>query len=206
MEKKEVFIIRLNLADLISLSALFFSSFALVQIFAKNFYFAISLLFIGMFADNFDGMIARKLNIESEFGRYLDGFIDLIGYLIAPVLFLYVLGNKDPLSLIIFFIFITSGILRLSKFNIIGNLKEGSKLYYTGLPVFWSLFLLLFLFGLSFITKHLVFITISNLLLITFSFFMILNKPFFKPQKYILITIILVVIILAFFYLHLKFE
>ncbi|HEX3048968.1 MAG TPA: CDP-alcohol phosphatidyltransferase family protein [Bacillota bacterium] len=205
MKQNNLFIIRLNWADLLSLLALFLSSLALVTVLEKKFFLAISLLFLGMFADTFDGMIARKYGLESEFGRYLDGFVDVVTYLMAPVLFLYVFGYHDLVSLLVYFIFITAGILRLAKFNIIGTVKEGPKMYYTGLPVFWSLFLLVTLFGLSFCVPKFVHTIISDTSLLSVSFLMIVNKPFIKPRRYFRISLMVILIVAVFLYLHLKF-
>ena len=47
------------------------------------------LIFIAALLDRFDGMIARKLNIESELGKQLDSMSDIISFGVAPALLLY---------------------------------------------------------------------------------------------------------------------
>jgi CDP-diacylglycerol--serine O-phosphatidyltransferase len=202
MVKKSLFIVQLNPADYLTLIGLFFAGISIIQVLSGNFYLAIAFMFLGMFADAFDGVISRKFGWASEFGRYLDGFVDIFNYLVAPLLFLYLYGLNDTVSLMVIFIFIASGILRLSKFNMIGNIEEGDKLSYLGLPVFWSQFLVVILVVLSWYLPKNVFIIISDLALLGMSFCMILNKKSWKPQKYVVMILVMLAIIIWFFYLH----
>lgn len=200
--KKKLFLVQLNPADCVTLSALFFSAYAILLIEQKSFFLAVAFLFCGMFADTYDGFLARKFGWESELGRYLDGFVDAFLYLMAPVFFLYQLSIQDAPSLIVFFIFLAAGILRLARFNITGNIKDENKLFYCGLPVFWSLFLLIPLFVLSFYLPKTIFVILCNGSLLLFSFFMLWNHPFFKPSNYIFIAILNISIIAVFITLH----
>lgn len=204
MQKKELFIVKLNFADYFTLLSLLFAGVSIVQIMTGNLYLSISFMFLGMFADAFDGVISRKYGLASEFGRFLDGFVDVFNYLVAPTLFLYVYMKPDLFTLIIIFLFITSGILRLSKFNIIGNLEEGDKLSYLGLPVFWSQFLVVVLFVLSWYLSKDVFVILSDMSLLIMSFCMVLNRKFWKPQKYALMILFMTAIIFLFLYLHFR--
>lgn len=202
MVKKSLFIVQLNPADYLTLTGLFFASISIIQVLSGNFYLAIAFMFVGMFVDAFDGVISRKFGWASEFGRYLDGFVDIFNYLVAPLLFLYLYGLNDTVSLILIFIFIVSAVLRLSKFNMIGNIEEGDKLSYLGMPVFWSQFLVVILVVLSWYLPKIVFITISDLALAGMSFCMILNRKFWKPQQYAVMILIMLAIIIWFFCLH----
>jgi len=202
MQKKPLFIVQLNPADYLTLLGLLFAGISIVQVIAGNFYLAISFMFLGMFADAFDGVISRKFGWASEFGRFLDGFVDVFNYLVVPLLFLYVSGLNDLISLIVIFIFMTSGILRLSKFNMIGNIEEGDKLSYLGLPVFWSQFLVVILFLLSWYVPKNIFVILSDLSLFGMSICMILNRKFWKPQRYAVMILVMSAIIIWFFYLH----
>ncbi len=47
------------------------------------------LIFIAALLDRFDGMTARKFNIESELGKQLDSMSDIISFGVAPALLLY---------------------------------------------------------------------------------------------------------------------
>lgn len=200
--KKKLFLVSLNPADCVSLLALFFSVLSLFLIARELFFLAVAVMFSGLFADTFDGFLARKFAWESELGRYLDGFVDGFLYLLAPVFFLYKLSITDTISLLIFYLFIAAGVLRLSRFNITGNIKEDNKLFYCGLPVFWSHFLLVSLFGISFVLPQVAFVILTDGLLLLFSFFMLWNRPFFKPGNYIFIAGLIIGIVIAFISLH----
>jgi CDP-diacylglycerol---serine O-phosphatidyltransferase len=78
------------------------------------------LIFLAGLFDRFDGMVARKLNIESEFGKQLDSLCDLISLGIAPAFLIYqaVLHQFGVPGIIFTIIFIVCGAIRLARFNI----------------------------------------------------------------------------------------
>jgi CDP-diacylglycerol---serine O-phosphatidyltransferase len=78
------------------------------------------LIFLAGLFDRFDGMVARKLNIESEFGKQLDSLCDLISFGIAPAFLIYqaVLHQFGVPGMIFTIIFIVCGAIRLARFNI----------------------------------------------------------------------------------------
>ncbi|WP_102346728.1 CDP-diacylglycerol--serine O-phosphatidyltransferase [Bacillus sp. Marseille-P3661] len=90
------------------------------------------LIFIAAFADRFDGMIARKLKIDSEFGKQLDSMCDIVSFGVAPALLMYELLLRDfgAAGMLFTTIYIACGAIRLAKFNIIE-----SNGYFTGLPI-----------------------------------------------------------------------
>lgn len=92
-----------------------------------------------MILDAMDGYIARKNKLVRNFGIAFDSFVDTVNYLIAPCIVLFVHTGKNPISLIVFFVYFTTGIIRLSVFNNIQFIDDEASLYYLGLPVFWSL-------------------------------------------------------------------
>lgn len=79
-------------------------------------------LFIALAAlfDRFDGMVARKMKIESELGKQLDSLSDLVSFGVAPAL-LVQQATLMPLSFVgglAVVLFILCGALRLARFNI----------------------------------------------------------------------------------------
>ncbi|MCM3730795.1 CDP-diacylglycerol--serine O-phosphatidyltransferase [Fictibacillus nanhaiensis] len=78
------------------------------------------LIFLAGLFDRFDGMVARMLNIESEFGKQLDSLCDLISFGIAPAFLIYqaVLHQFGVPGIIFTIIFIVCGAIRLARFNI----------------------------------------------------------------------------------------
>ncbi|GEM_PF-5775485 len=201
---KDVFIIRLNpvcwltlvglgidlaacmiLIDLPHLEA--GSSFAAAGGGATRFFFAMGLMYLGMLTDAFDGILARKFGWDGEFGRYLDGFVDVFNYLILPNLALWRLGFTGPVAAVVMTAMIATGILRLSKFNQIGNIKVEGASGYLGLPVFWSqllLFPLYLAFAFAGNTLHgQAFAISAGVVWSAMAFAFIYNRSFFKPKN-----------------------
>jgi len=177
------FIIQLNRVDLLTLSGLITSGLALVSALDGMYLLATALLFLAMLGDALDGIWARKRKIERAFGRYLDGFMDMQIYLLSPALVLYLQGF-DGVWLVPLLALIGCGCIRLSVFNDIGNIQESDGLAYLGMPVFWSVFILgayqlLALCPLPLSWLH----SLLALVLLVFSYAMLLRKPFFKFKR-----------------------
>ncbi|CAA6813731.1 MAG: CDP-diacylglycerol--serine O-phosphatidyltransferase (EC [uncultured Campylobacterales bacterium] len=111
---------------------------AIYFITSGQFFIAASLAWIGGAFDIFDGKIARKYNLSSEFGIQLDSSADFISFVLVPVMFIFygVVVNNDPnlyISAIIIIYYVISALRRLINFNINSNEGEVSK-YFTGVP------------------------------------------------------------------------
>lgn len=95
---------------------------------------SLALLFILLAAlfDRFDGMVARKFNTESAFGKELDSLCDLVSFGVAPALLIYhsVLYQVHAGGLTLTVLFILCGAVRLARFNV----KEFDGSFY-GLPI-----------------------------------------------------------------------
>ena len=107
--------------------------------FAIDTNFSISgiLILLGMLFDFLDGYSARLLNQQSEFGKELDSFADIITFGLSPAILVFVYNYKNmniilQLSLIIF---ILSIIYRLSRYNLD---YEKQKNVFSGLPSTFS--------------------------------------------------------------------
>lgn len=86
----------------------------------------------GAFFDVFDGIIARALKVQSEFGKQLDSFADLITFGIAPAFLVYnfCFSENSALRYLVILIPVFSAI-RLVKFTI----SENQKTCFLGLPI-----------------------------------------------------------------------
>ncbi|MBL4679082.1 MAG: CDP-diacylglycerol--serine O-phosphatidyltransferase [Mucilaginibacter sp.] len=102
----------------------------------------------GLF-DLFDGKLARKMNITTEFGKQLDSFSDLVSFIIAPAVIAYVmLDDIALLKMLVLLYFIVSGILRLARYNVSGLIEDNKA--FEGMPVPFSLVILvLFLWAVQ---------------------------------------------------------
>lgn len=137
-------------------------------------------VFLGIFFDFFDGLLARKLNVQSELGVQLDSLADMVTSGVVPGLVMYGLINDalgggsifalentwtetmawvgfkmDFLPLIGFFITMASG-YRLAKFN----LDDDQQGYFKGLPTPANTLLIL---SLPLILEYQYSATVSNL-------------------------------------------
>ncbi|ABO50269.1 CDP-diacylglycerol--serine O-phosphatidyltransferase [Desulforamulus reducens MI-1] len=70
--------------------------------------------------DYFDGKVARKLQVSSEFGKELDSLADLVSFGVAPAILAYALKLSEwgYWGLAISLTFVMCGALRLARFNV----------------------------------------------------------------------------------------
>ncbi|MGK0249054.1 MAG: phosphatidylserine synthase [Oleispira sp.] len=179
------FIIKLNRVDLITLSSVLTTFVAMMNAIDGHVYFAMALLFLAMTADALDGLLARKWGLEREFGRYLDGFMDVLIYLVVPSIIM-LQWQFDGYWSIFILLMIACGCIRLSVFNQVGNVEAtntssgNKKLAYKGMPVFWSVFILAAIMMLEKIIGLILSHILLAMSLTVFSFYMIVDKAFFK--------------------------
>lgn len=119
-------------ANLITLGNLTLGGFAIIFCVNGNLRLSLLLIFIAALADRFDGMIARKFNIESDLGKQLDSMSDIISFGIAPALLLYqgIIHDFGGPGTFFTIFYIGCGAFRLARFNI-----SESNGYFTGLPI-----------------------------------------------------------------------
>jgi Phosphatidylserine synthase len=185
MIKKESFIIRLNWVDCLTLTGLVLSSLSIGFSISGKFSFALSVLFLAMLVDAFDGIMARKFGTERNFGRYLDGFIDVYDYLAAPTVFLYCWGFNSWYYVAVLMVFMISGVVRLSVFNETGNIEdEEAGLSYLGMPVFWSVLFLGFLYSFSWLINKAFLMPVIAVIFAVYAFLMVYNRRFHKFKSW----------------------
>ncbi|HSJ38077.1 MAG TPA: CDP-diacylglycerol--serine O-phosphatidyltransferase [Planococcus sp. (in: firmicutes)] len=119
-------------ANMLTIGNLAFGGAALMASLNGAYSFSVLFIFIAAFLDRFDGIVARKLNQESELGKQLDSMADIISFGVAPAILIYQLALSDfGIAGIVFtVIYISSGAFRLARFNI--STADG---YFTGLPI-----------------------------------------------------------------------
>lgn len=105
---------------------------AIYSLLVQDIYSAATLIFIGLFFDFFDGMIARKLNAVSDVGRELDSLADLVTFGVAPSIFAYYtcLYETPTIGVLCMLIYSICSILRLAKFNV----NQGTLSTFIGMP------------------------------------------------------------------------
>ncbi|GFN34639.1 flippase-like domain-containing protein [Tepidimicrobium xylanilyticum] len=111
----------------------------------KNIKVSCILVILAAIVDKIDGLVARKFNLTSSFGRELDSLCDLLSFGLAPVVIWWNLngGYLKMLELVISILFVGAGIFRLARFNIDEDYE-----YIKGLPITLA--------GSFFAIKHLI--------------------------------------------------
>lgn len=92
------------------------------------FFFSGILILVAFFIDGFDGLVARKLKVESAIGEQLDSLADLTTFGLAPAVLMYTMYLKNITIGSSYFIIPIGGILamiypictafRLARFNV----------------------------------------------------------------------------------------
>ena len=106
--------------------------------------------------------------------------MDTFVYLVTPALWLWTWGFNGPIAAILLFVVWACGIVRLAVFNIAGNDTVGGKLVYTGMPVFWLLFLTGAVHILSWFTGRETAAAFLHGVWPLAALLMVWNRPFFK--------------------------
>lgn len=101
-------------------------------------------LMIAGICDMFDGVVARKCKRtedEKRFGVELDSLVDVVSFVVLPVIIALGIGLTKWYQLLILMLYTICGVARLAFFNI--SVEDTSKpvKFYTGLPVTFIAFL-----------------------------------------------------------------
>lgn len=91
---------RRQIPNFITLINLFCGCCALGNIFLGEFIEAFLFILIGGLADYSDGMVARWLNVKSQFGKELDSIADMVTFGVVPGAILYMLLLESQSSLV----------------------------------------------------------------------------------------------------------
>jgi CDP-diacylglycerol---serine O-phosphatidyltransferase len=124
--------VKAQTANLLTLVNLALGGFAIIMGINGNLNLSLLLIFVAALADRFDGMVARRLNIESDLGKQLDSMCDIISFGVAPALLIYqgILSQFGAPGAFFIVFYIGCGAFRLARFNISENTG-----YFTGLPI-----------------------------------------------------------------------
>ncbi len=109
---------------------LIFGFLSIISSINGNFTNAAFFILLAMFADGFDGKIARKVNAVSDIGKEFDSLADLVSFGVASslLLYMYVLKGMD-FGIFVPILGVVCTALRLARFNV-----DSSTEYFAGLP------------------------------------------------------------------------
>lgn len=111
---------------------------ALLQILKRNYAQAVYYVIIAVVMDGFDGTIARLTKTESRFGTQLDTLVDGVTFGLVTSVMIYVWGFHDTypqIGKIVGFLFLSAGIMRLARFNMLRESKSGKAHMFVGIPI-----------------------------------------------------------------------
>ncbi|WP_405569784.1 CDP-alcohol phosphatidyltransferase family protein [Winogradskyella sp. Asnod2-B02-A] len=143
-----------HIPNIVTLLNLFSGCIALIFAVSGNYVAAAFFVFLGIFFDFFDGLLARKLNVQSPLGIQLDSLADLVTSGVVPGVIMFKLISEAtdtsdfsyadswttgldlqilsiPLLPLIGLLVALASAYRLAKFN----LDEDQQSYFKGLPV-----------------------------------------------------------------------
>jgi len=191
--KKEIY----TLPNLFTFSNMLCGFFALMCVTTHRYNFAALLILAGMVFDFLDGYASWRLDTQSEFGKRLDSFADLITFGLAPVVVIFAANFKSygfiyKFSLLIYFIAISYRLIRYS-------LRNNNNIF-QGLPATFSGGFIAFIFlGFpSFFTKpwsFLFFVMLAFLSISSIPYKKIVIK---KNSAALLIMLILIILYIVF--------
>ncbi|MFX0185342.1 MAG: CDP-alcohol phosphatidyltransferase family protein [Candidatus Hodarchaeota archaeon] len=105
-------------------------------VFKGDIYWPLRLIIIGAGFDFLDGYFARKSNLPSRIGAYIDSFADAITYVCLPSCILMIINQKikteltfDLFAFLIALFYLLCGFYRLFRF-----IKNPTVIYFEGLP------------------------------------------------------------------------
>ena len=91
-----------------------------------------------MILDGFDGTVARLTKTESNFGVQLDSLVDAVTFGLVTSVMIYFFGYKElnpQLGTVIGGIFLSAGVIRLARFNVLKEANAVPTNIFVGLPI-----------------------------------------------------------------------
>lgn len=119
----------------LTLCGMFFGFYSILSSFNGNFIHASWSIYIAMIFDGLDGWAARLTHSTTRFGIELDSLSDLVAFGVAPavMVFGWTLSSFGRLGWAASFLFVSSGALRLARYNI--QMGGAEKKAFTGMPI-----------------------------------------------------------------------
>lgn len=189
--------------SILTIGSVYCGFYALIKSFNLKWETAGLWIIFAAILDTLDGRIARLTKTSSDFGKELDSLADAISFGVVPsiILYNYSLKEMGRAGILLTFLYLTCGIIRLARFNTL--LPNISKAYFVGLPIpasasFIALSLILEVPGNSFILPVAV-LVLSYLMVSTLPYpsFKELELKTMRPT-FTLLSIVLLFLIVAF--------
>ncbi|MDH5174685.1 MAG: CDP-diacylglycerol--serine O-phosphatidyltransferase, partial [Elusimicrobiota bacterium] len=106
--------------------------YSIISSIERNFTSSAWAILLAVILDVFDGRIARLTRSTSRFGLEFDSLADLISFGLAPSILIYQVVLRDIKGgVLVAFLFVIAGVLRLARFNV--KVVEKDIAYFDGL-------------------------------------------------------------------------
>lgn len=105
---------------------------AIAALINRNFQLSVILIVLAAVLDRADGILARRYNVVSAFGKEFDSLADLVSFGVAPAALSYsnMLEKWHAAGLACFALFTLCGAFRLARFNVSSNPS-----FFQGVPI-----------------------------------------------------------------------
>jgi CDP-diacylglycerol---serine O-phosphatidyltransferase len=171
-----------------------------------DFYRAALLIVLALFFDGIDGRVARLTKTQTAIGVQLDSLADVISFGVAPAILVYhwSLAEFGTIGMLIGFLFVAAGAVRLARFNVSSTGDDGQPhepdKYTQGLPIPAAAVILISIVVANTLTGKLPFSPfIISVLVLTLSVFMVSAMPFrsFKDLRLNWRTVLFIAVTLS---------
>ena len=166
-------------------------------------YVQICLMIAGI-CDLFDGTVARRCKRTKEekmFGVELDSLIDVVNFLVFPIIILLSLGINEWYAIPVYILYVLFGVARLAYFNITTEDMNKPRKYYEGLPVTYAALLFPIIYLLSYILNQNIFNLIYLISMFVISILFIIKIKIPKPKLISSLLLIVLAIIITMVYI-----
>lgn len=170
----------------------------------ENILFSFMCLMIAGVCDMFDGKIARmcKRNQEEiEFGIELDSLVDVVCFVVLPIVIYLSLGFANWYHVLSYILFAICGVARLGYFNVCTATKDGKIIkYYQGLPVTFAAITFPLFYLFSYVMPESIFYIFFSLLIVVESILNVVKIKVKKPTgiMYPIMTICAIIMIIIY--------
>lgn len=208
LSNKKIFYFLPNIFTALNLACGFVAS---ILAWKSDFYNACIILLLGSIFDSVDGKVARLTGTSSSFGEQFDSMSDVISFGLAPsfIAYNYYFKPYGRIGIVIPFIFLLCGALRLARFN--SNIDRVDSNFFQGLPspagALGIVGMILFSLEFEILQNRIIFpgvlmVGISILMISNIPFNSFKNSPWVKKNKKYALMILLASVILTISYLE----
>ncbi|WP_461460850.1 archaetidylserine synthase [Methanobrevibacter sp.] len=189
----------IGIPDIISLLNLSSGFLSIVFAINNNLKVSAFLIILAIIFDSSDGWTARKVgrNDEYGFGKNIDSLSDAISFGAAPAVLFYMIGktyngNLEIPIILISLLMVICGVLRLTRYNVIGDLIDYNGFIGFPIPGIGFILSVLYLSGLYNIYISMIIMIIVSLLMISN-----IKYPKFSNVKVLGFALIMIILMLV---------